>query len=80
MSDRTNWIDPDEAADLRHADRAQRKRDAAANAQVWNRRYFDEQYPDDEVNPNQPRCTAGANGALAARRAIEAAQNMEKNK
>ena len=30
-------------------------------------------------NPNQPACTAGANGALAARRAMEIAQErMEK--
>jgi hypothetical protein len=75
-------IDPDEAADLRHADRAQRQRDKALVAHVWSRSQFDEQFPDDGEyrNPNQPRCTVGANGALAARRAIEAAQNMEKNK
>ncbi len=73
-------IDNDEAADLRHADQQQRQRDKALVAHVWSRSQFDEQFPDDGEcrNPNQPRCTAGANGALAARRAIEAAQNREK--
>lgn len=75
-------IDPDEAAELRRTDQQQRRRDKALVAHVWSRSQFDEQFPDDGEyrNPNQPRCTAGANGALAARRAIEAAQNMEKNK
>lgn len=74
-------IDPDEASDLRHADRAQRRRDKALVAHVWSRSQFDEQFPDDGEcrNPNNPPCTAGANGIIAARKAVALAQErMEK--
>lgn len=74
-------LDEFEAADLRHADQQQRRRDKALIAHVWSRSQFDEQFPDDGecLNPNQPRCTAGANGQVAARKALELAQErMEK--
>lgn len=67
--------------ELRHADRVQRQRDKALVAHVWGRSQFDEQFPDDGEcrNPNQPACTAGANGQVAARKALELAQErMEK--
>jgi hypothetical protein len=74
-------LDEFEAADLRRTDQQQRRRDKALVAHVWSRSQFDEQFPDDGEypNPNQPRCTAGANGALAARKAIALVQErMEK--
>ena len=72
-------IDPDEDADLRHADQQQRRRDKALIAHVWSRSQFDEQFPDDGEyrNPNQPYCTAGANGQVAARKALELAQQRK---
>lgn len=74
-------IDPDEAAELRHADRAQRQRGKSLVAHVWSRSQFDEQFPDceDWPNANQPKCTAAGDGAVAARKALELAQErMEK--
>lgn len=75
-------FDPDEAAELRHADRAQRQRDKALVAHVWSRLQFDEQFPDDGEyrNPNNPPCTAGANGQVAARKALELAQQRKESK
>ena len=75
-------LDEFEAADLRRADRAQRQRDKALVAHVWSRSQFDEQFPDDGEyrNPNQPRCTAGANGQVAARKALELAQQRKELK
>lgn len=75
-------IDPDEAAELRRADRAQRQRDKALVAHVWSRSQFDEQFPDDGEyrNPNQPRATAKANGQVAARKALEMAQQRKESK
>lgn len=75
-------IDPDEAADLCLADRAQRRRDKALVAHVWSRSQFDEQFPDDGEdwpNANQPKCTAVGNAVVAARKAAALAQErMEK--
>lgn len=75
-------IAPDEAAELRRADQQQRRRDKALVAHVWSRLQFDEQFPDDGEyrNPNQPRCTAGANGITAARKALELAQQRKESK
>ena len=74
-------IDPDEAAELRRTDQQQRRRDTALVAHVWSRSQFDEQFPDcDGGNPNQPRCTAGANGQVAARTVLELAQQRKGEK
>ena len=74
-------LDEFDREELRRADQQQRRRDKALIAHVWNRRTFDDQFPDceDWPNPNQPRVTAKADGAIAARKAIALAQErMEK--
>jgi hypothetical protein len=66
--------------ELRRADEAKRRetrrliRDSFAP-------YFTEPEPEEEYgNPNQPACTAGANGKVAARKAIALAQERKEAK
>lgn len=75
-------IDEFDREELRRADTAQRQRDKALVAHVWSRSQFDEQFPDDGEyrNPNNPPCTAGANGQVAARKALELAQQRKESK
>jgi hypothetical protein len=70
-------MDEFEVDELRQQRRKQRRSDhLTTRAAFMGEELADVEWP----NPNQPRCTAGANGMVAARKAIQLAMPRKNSK
>jgi hypothetical protein len=72
-------LDEFDREELRRADTAKRRETSRLIRDSFAPRDTEPEPEDEYGNPNQPACTAGANGIIAARKAIALAQErMEK--